>query len=385
MDPIGGALITLGTQVAKSACVLWLGDGLPADVGGTLAELLASRVTNAIEHRRLERMFDGFALTVAEKMRQADDPRLQMLPSHEREAAILAVAETFEKSSLDDRALFAMNLDALRLERHLRERTAAHVGRWGLSDQGTHLYDLLLRESCSYLLEITTALPRFTAEALTEVLRRQSAIEEQVSRLLDRVPARTSMTGDDGFTTDYLRQVAKELDYVDLFGAAAFERSRGYELSVAYISLAVSDARFPAHGHREHAGSGHNQVAVRPGQPGHLAGDPSAVPGVAVETVLGDSQRVFIRGEAGSGKTTLLQWLAVTAARQAFPERLDAWNGLVPVSDQAEALRRSRLTAASRTVPRLRRGRHPGGGDAGGLGPSSAEGGARADPGRRRR
>ncbi len=331
MDPTGGALVALGTQVAKSLCALWMGGGLPGDVGGTVADLLASRVTNAIEQHKAVRMFDGIAIAVAEKLRKADDPRLRTLPSHEREAAILAVAETFKDAPLDDRTLFAMNLDARRLERHLRDRIADHSARWGLSEQATSLYNLLLRESCTYLLEIRTAMPRFTAEAFTEMLRRQSAFEEQMARLLDQVPARGSMTGDEGFTTDYLRQVAKELDYVDLFGAAAFERSRGYELSVAYISLAVADARVTARRSQARARGERDPMEIRTGRArANIAGDPNAVPSVAVETVLGDSQRVFIRGEAGSGKTTLLQWLAVTATRQTFPERLAGWNGLVP-------------------------------------------------------
>ena len=38
-------------------------------------------------------------------------------------------------------------------------------------------------------------------------------------------------------------RLALGLDYMDLFGANVFERARGYQLSVAYISLGVVDAR----------------------------------------------------------------------------------------------------------------------------------------------
>lgn len=331
VDPIGSAAIALGTQVVKSACQLWLGDGAASDLSATAADLLAGRITDAIEHRRLSRMFEGFAVAVADKTRRTDDPRFRQLPDNEREAAILAVAETFARAEMDDQALFAANLDARYLEKHLRSHLGGRDRAWGLSDEGTAFYDLLLRESCAYLLEITTALPRFTARALTEILRRESAIERQVADLLERLPARISMSGDAGFETDYRRQVAKELDFMDLFGATVFEQNRGYQLSVAYISLAVVDAR---------AAAARNASPTRERDPlmlpartngqAAMAGDPNALQGVAVETALIDSRRVFIRGEAGSGKTTLLQWLAVSTARRVFTGQQAEWNELVP-------------------------------------------------------
>jgi NACHT domain len=299
----GAALLALGTQVVKSACRLWLGDGFAGDMSDTVADLLQDQVPDAIQRHKLKGMFEGFAGTVADKARHADDSRFRSLPDNEREAAILAVAKTFYNADLNDAALFAVNLDARTLEKCLRMYVEARKPAWGLSEHATSYFDFLLRECCSYLLEITKTLPQFTSQALTELLRRSSAIEQQLAQVLDRLPARTSMSGDEGFETDYRRQVAHELDYMNLFGASVFEGNRGYQLSVAYISLLVTDTGAP-------------EAQQGQGQP--------------VESVLAASSRVFLRGEAGSGKTTLLQWIAVSAARHEFPAELSEWNGLVP-------------------------------------------------------
>jgi len=302
---LGTALLALGTQVVKSACRLWLGDGFAGDMSDTVTDMLKDQVSDAIERDQLEGMFGGFARTVAVKARHSDQSRFRSLPDNEREAAVFAVAETFRKAELNDSALFAVNLDARALEKHLRTYVDIRSSAWGLSRQATGYFDFLLRECCSYLLEINKTLPQFSSQALTELLRRTSTIEQQMAEVLERMPPRTGMSGDEGFETDYRRQVANELDYMDLFGASAFERNRGYQLSVAYISLLVEDVN----------------SAVLKRQPMH---------GVAVESVLAESRRIFFRGEAGSGKTTLLQWIAVCAARREFLNGLNTWNDLVP-------------------------------------------------------
>lgn len=189
---LGIALLALGTQVVKSACRLWLGDGFAGNMSDTVADLLHDQVPDAIQRHRLKGMFEGFAGTVADKAQRTDDARFRSLPDNEREAAVLAVAETFHKAELNDAALFAVNLDARTLEKHLRAYVESRISAWGLSEQAVGYFDFLLRECCSYLLEITKTLPPFTSQALTELLRRSSAIERQLTEVLERLPARTS-------------------------------------------------------------------------------------------------------------------------------------------------------------------------------------------------
>lgn len=50
-----------------------------------------------------------------------------------------------------------------------------------------------------------------------------------------------------------------------------------------------------------------------------------------LEELLTRTDRFVLRGEAGSGKSTFLQWIAVRAAREDFPEHLEAWDETIPL------------------------------------------------------
>lgn len=336
MDPISVAAVSLGTAVAKSACKLWCGDNaLAADVADSVADLLKDQLISALDQRAIARSFDVFADKIAEKVLKLDPHRFGKLPANERSAAISAVAETFAAAPLTDPVLYRLDLDARYLERHVRSYVANGPRRWGLSSEGTSFYDLLLRESCAYALEIVTTLPKFVPGVLTELLRRLSVVEDAVTRVLERIPGRESMGGDDGFAADYRRQVVKQLDRMELFGATVSDANRGYPLSVAYISLNVSV-------YRDMAGkdtpwqslplkvTGGSRFGLEDPSARMRAGFASRTEGVPVPVMLAGSRRLFVRGEAGCGKTTLLQWIAITAAHQSFPSELADWNEAIP-------------------------------------------------------
>lgn len=335
MDLISVAAVSLGTAVAKSACRLWCGDNaIAADAADSVADLLKDQLISALDQRAIARSFDVFADKIAEKVLGLDPHRFGKLPANERSAAILAVAETFVAASLTDPVLYRLDLDARYLERHVKSHTADGQRRWGLSQEATAFYDLLLRESCTYVLEIVTTLPRFVPGVLTELLRRLTVVEDAVTRVLERIPGRESMGGDDGFAADYRRQVVKQLDRMELFGATVSDANRGYPLSVAYISLNVSVYRDAAV--KEAAWQSlplkvtGSRFGIEDPSARMRAGFASRNVGVPVPSMLARGRRLFVRGEAGCGKTTLLQWIAITAAHQAFPSELAEWNRAIP-------------------------------------------------------
>ncbi len=329
MVDLSAAALKLGIAAVKAACKIWLRDqAVAADVTATVAEMLSQRVSGTLQQRKLAHLFDDFAFVVADRFLPLYDRELANLADNERLAAVYAVAETLDRAPLDDALLFSLDLDPRYVERHLRDRTASLHGSWALSEEGTQLYDLLLRETCAYVLEITATLPRFTSGALTEVLRRQSLLSAQLAQVLDRLPARRSLTGDEGFLADYRRQVARVLDRLELVGAGLSEMTRTYPLSIAYISLAVAPVtqRSPTQAPSE---SDRLLRTLRSEFTGAQS-DPVGLLAIPVEEALAQSRRVFIRGDAGSGKTTLLRWLAVTSARQGFSGAIQDWNDSVP-------------------------------------------------------
>lgn len=309
------AVISLGSAVVKSACKLWLGDRQYADEATSeTVDLFAQRVSSRFDQRKIGRFFDDCADIVARRLAGLLDAEFRGTPDNERTAAVLAVGDTFAVARLTDEALFHADLDARLVERQLRPAVRGILAKALLGGDGEEIYWLVLRESCSYLVEVVTTLPRYTSSALTELLRRETAVLDTLSRVLDRLPERR---GVDDFAADYRRAVVNKLDRMELLGVAVADANRRYPLSIAYIDL---------------------RVLRRPGKSGRLVmrseaqpGDPLAGPGgLHADSVLGRGRRALLIGQAGSGKTTLLQWLAVRSALGDFGGSLAGWNDTVP-------------------------------------------------------
>src|SRR3984957_5625592 len=309
------AVISLGAVVVKSACQLWLGDRQPAtDLASGFVDLFAGRVSSRFEQRKLGRLFDDSADIVARRVKSLLDAEFRAVPDNERAAAVLAVTDTFAAARLTDEALFHADLDARLVQRQLRPAAAVILPKALLSEGGDQIYWLVLRESCSYLVEVVTTLPTFSSGALTELLRRETAVLDTLSRVLDRLPERR---GVDDFAADYRRAVVNQLDRLELLGVTLADANRRYPLSIAYIDLSVL----------RRTGLGGRLVTQSGAEAGHLFAESG---GLRAEGVLGRSPRTLVVGQAGSGKTTLLQWLAVRAARGDFTGSLTSWNDTVP-------------------------------------------------------
>ena len=309
MTGIETAAISLGVVVVKSASKIWLGDRpFAADVTSDLVDALAGRVTSTFDRRRISRFFEDCADIVARRLASLMDAEFGSVPDNERAAALLAVGDTFARTALTDEALFRADLDARLVERQLRPNIAPVLGQALLSEGGEQVYWLVLRESCAYLVEVVTTLPKFQAGALTELLRRDTSILATLTRILDRLPERRDV---DDFAADYCRVVANKLDRMELLGVTLADANRRYPLSIAYIDLSV----------------------VRRGRGGLLAAeekDTASSGARRAESVLAGEHRALVTGPAGSGKTTLLQWFAVRSARGDFAGPLAALNGTVP-------------------------------------------------------
>jgi hypothetical protein len=310
MVAIESAAVLLGTVIAKSACGIWL--NLPDGSADYPIDVFARKLDSLVDRRRLGRIVDKAAESVAERIQPLVHAEFAELPENERIAAIDAVRGTFAVGRLTERDLYARDLDAGYLDRHLRAEAPDATARAGLSAAGSALYDLLLRECCIYTIEIARNLPSAGIGALTEVLRRETQILAGLDHILDRLPVRH---GTADFERAYRQLVRIDLDRLELFGATLSAVVRRYSLSISYLSLNVS-----------------TELAARRGQ---LAGARPATPSsgalvARIDDVLGLSRRLFIRGPAGLGKTTLLQWIGVQSATRAFSAQMAEWNDTVP-------------------------------------------------------
>lgn len=298
----------VGAAVVKIACKVWLKDNaIGADAAVSVVDIIQSQVSDTRERRRVQRLFEDLEERVADNVLSTTGTEFRGLVQNERDAAVLAVADTLGTAKLTNAHLFAADLDALHLLKAVRP-----VGKRFSRDLGeaaTELYERVLRDCCAYIIEIADSLPGFHVGVFGELLSRQKEIIRHVEERFDRLPMQLGGAGAITFEPNYLRLVANQLDKVELFGVSVSDRVENYPLSVAYVSLSIaSKSRF--------------EDAALARRPEQWVG--------SIEEALGSTQRAFIRGEAGSGKTTLLQWLAVRCARNGFDGPLQEWNGFVP-------------------------------------------------------
>ncbi|MFJ7207206.1 NACHT domain-containing protein [Streptomyces sp. NPDC098789] len=223
---------------------------------------------------------------------------LSRLPEHERLAALDAVQDAFAGlGALDPDALFALDLDPDRLARALPGPPP------GLGDAARALYGELLELCCRHAVEHVTTLPAFGARADLEVIRRTGDLGRALEVVRERLgPAPGSAAAD--FEERYATYIAATHGRLELYGLTFSHSPQEWPLDLAYISLSVS-------GEQPYEELGRQAVT-------------------AVETALGGSGRVLLRGPAGSGKSTLVQWLALNSARRSFGPELRELDSYVP-------------------------------------------------------
>ncbi|WP_328447352.1 NACHT domain-containing protein [Amycolatopsis sp. NBC_00438] len=322
MSGLEVSAIALTTAVVKAAAKVWLGDRtIAADASAKVFDLLEKQVTGLNDRRKLRLLFTNLESRVADRLLPFLDIEYRALADNERTAAVEAARETFDRAALTDEDLFATDLDAAFLYRYLLRTVPGVPHEFALSSDAIELYEHVLRESCAYLVQVTSTLPRFQEGALIEILQRETEILETVRKVLAALPERRSQ---DDFAADFRRQVVTALDRMALFGAGLADATRLYPLSVAYLSL--------------------NVTADRDG----MAAD-------RIEQVLPRTRRILLRGEAGSGKTTLLQWLAVQCASRRLQD-VEGWADLEPFLLRLRRFSRSQLPTPEQFLGEV--GRH---------------------------
>ncbi|HEU5159323.1 MAG TPA: NACHT domain-containing protein [Streptosporangiaceae bacterium] len=322
----------IGIAVVKIAAKLWLkADPLAADLGGSVVDVIAGQVSDRLDKRRARRLVEHLEEMVQANLESSIGHEVAGLAPNEREATLLAVADSFERARLTDADLFAADLDPLFLERHIR--ASSPDATRDLESRAVALYDLLLARCCAYVIEVIVGLPPFAPTALKEILHRESEVLAGIKELLDRLPSTSIDSGlDEVFLAAYLQQVARTLDQLELFGVTVSESIRHYPLSVAYISLNVTglgpSGRWVTSSKRAITTRTLAETLLGDIAPGNAAGSPAAtgfagVPRAEedvsgrIDEVVQRAPRLFLRGDAGSGKTTLLQWIAVRNAQKA--------------------------------------------------------------------
>jgi hypothetical protein len=290
-------LLGLSAAVVKCACQAWLKDSdFAKEASTSVVDLIAAKVSGDLDRRRARRFFEDLEIPISRKLSVLRETEYSDVPDNEWSAAVLIAGETFDRAQLSADILISADLDPLFLERQIRRGSPSATR--DLTAGGTALYDRIISEGCSYIIQIADNLPRIQVGAFAELLSRTTQLLTLISGLLDDLPRHEGVAEkSQRFATGYRRHIAIKLDRLEIFGVDF--PSRKYPLTVAYISL-----------------------QARGGQP--ETGD------LRIESVLANNPRSLLVGPAGSGKTTLLQWLAVRAAKADFSGELKGWNDAFP-------------------------------------------------------
>ncbi|MGA4987320.1 NACHT domain-containing protein [Nonomuraea bangladeshensis] len=308
------AALKVGTAVGERAVRTWLSARSTGESSSKpLIELMRARFPDHLVRRKAERQLDDIADAVTARVLKLCGHEFPGLGEDDRLVVLAEVRDTLARADLSDRALLAADADPVRLAREVRRALPAPQD---LGEPQSRLYEVVLDECCDCLVRVVRHLPEFQPRAATEMLGRLSGLGEQLSAMLERLPART-LEAPDGTDRDvefrrrYLEHVSQTLDNLELMGVRVERFRPRTSLSVAYISLSVIAARTRA---------AHDAWDDVPDEPATMR----------VESALSQGHRMLLRGEAGGGKSTLLRWLAITAARGGFAGELAEWNGCVP-------------------------------------------------------
>ncbi|MGW0734910.1 NACHT domain-containing protein [Streptomyces sp. NPDC002851] len=258
----------------------------------------------ATEHRVLtEDDLHKLARELVRRAIRAAGPHDPPVAPDEHDAVGQALTRTLHAlGDLDMNDVQALALGPERLAAELSRRAGPSTRRL-LSDDAARFHDRLLETACVHLVRFFSQRPGFAARAQIEQSRELRAQSEKLALILERLPDVSRQ--DAAFEEEYARYVVEYHGRLTIYGVDLREPGgQDWPLETAYLSLQATPYRG-------------GDTALEPNGASGGDRDPEADrAGGPAEAVLGNHERVVLRGVAGTGKTTLVQWLALTTAQQ---------------------------------------------------------------------
>ena len=284
--------IKLGSSLGKLLLKSYLRDPAEA-IGDDLLEVAKGRIESYLDRNEAKRQFEKIGERVAVQLEPLLEREFQNDPVSV-EAVLFELAGTLN-GRISASFFLGQDLDPAKLQAEMKREHPLPKAQFSTAEEA--LYDRALGECVRYLIEIAAKLPRFEVTQVQESLRRLARIEDLVgetahsmNKIRQWVEAQESDATGQQYEIDYRLAVARNLDYLELFGADLTQESRRQALSVAYVSLTLE--------------TGEDEAAAIPVE--------SVLVGLSEE-----AGRLLVRGEAGSGKSTFFRWAAIQAAQGA--------------------------------------------------------------------
>src|ERR1700722_20045163 len=152
-DYVPDVFLSLGAAIVKAALQVWFKDDPMTTVtSSSVVDLLKAKVSGDLERRKMQRLFEDLEVPVADRLQALRRTEFRSMEDHEWEASVLAARASFQRADLSARELLTRDLDPLSLERLIRADTA--YATRDLSADGASLYDRIISEGASYVIEI---------------------------------------------------------------------------------------------------------------------------------------------------------------------------------------------------------------------------------------
>ncbi len=322
--------IELGAAIAKSILRLWVKDSTLGDnLSSSVVDLLKSRTSDVLAQRRGRRQFVTIGEKVAENLLPLFEIEGARLKGSSRTAVAHAVATAFDNSRFSSELLVKRNLEPTKLAKYILDAYPTATQHFDATEKA--LYERIIYESCTYIVDIASQLPAFNERTFAEILKREDQLlfrADQLLREVRQVRKQLNSLVDAGrFEIDYRRTIARNLDVLQLLGTDLSTANRRHRLSVAYITLSVEQKSELKSIFRN---GNSDAVPIQEAEFHEASEHDISKDTVSVDRALASSHRLLIRGLAGSGKTTLLQWIAVRSASRSFEGYLSDWNDTIP-------------------------------------------------------
>jgi hypothetical protein len=234
-------ILTLGAEIGKTLLRVWLKDeALLEKVSETSVDWLKKRIGDILSARRAARQFDNLGDKIAKNLL----PVFKNSNLDDRSCSTIAedVANAIASAKITSRLLAELNYNPTALLAHIKKE---HILRTDLSKNEKALYYRALDLASQYIVDLAPNLPEYTSINFAQILGRLDLVMQNLEAILDdldklRVASHTNDQSSEfaDFECDYRALVVRKLDRIDLFGADVSRRTKRYQLSIAYVSLA---------------------------------------------------------------------------------------------------------------------------------------------------
>src|SRR6266568_895282 len=186
MALLEAAALEVGAAIAKSILKFWVKDStLGEDVSSGLIDLLKTKTSDLFAQRKGERQFADVGDKIGQSLLPLFEIEGARLDDNERTAVALAVAETFNRAKLSSELLAERNLQPAQLVQYML--SVHSITSYYFGEAAAELYKRIIKESCTYIVDIASRLPSFTEHTFAEVLKREDQIIAKTDEILEEL------------------------------------------------------------------------------------------------------------------------------------------------------------------------------------------------------